>query len=353
MSTNQNNKTAKRMLYIMNTFLLLVHTGLLILFTVLHVTLMARVNIISVLCYIVSFLLIKKEKMTEYIVLAFVEITIHSFLAVISTGWNFGFQLYFIGCVGVVFFADYFSVHIGRRRIKGFGLSIPSILLYIISFLVVTFYGSIYQLDERIAFIGTIFNSLIALGFATMIFSLLTKAATFYEAELEKQATHDKLTGMKNRHFLVEQLGNIYTSGDIASHWLAILDIDNFKGINDKYGHLCGDFVLRTVAEIIKESCSDHIACRWGGEEFLIVGADTGKDNEHRNRVPALLENIRRSIADKDFVYNDNIVIHLTVTIGVARYRNGQTVDEWINVADGRLYDGKQTGKNKVVGTDI
>lgn len=218
MNVDHNNQTAKRMLYIMNTFLLLVHTSLLFVFTGLQVTLMARVNIISVLCYIVSFLLIKKEKMTEYIVLAFVEITIHSFLAVISTGWNFSFQLYFIGCVGVVFFADYFSVHIGRRRINGFILSISSILLYIISLLIVTFHGSIYQLDGRLAFIGTIFNSLIALGFATMVFSLLTKAATFYETELERQATHDKLTGMKNRHYLVEQLGSIYTSGDIERH---------------------------------------------------------------------------------------------------------------------------------------
>lgn len=352
MNTNQNNQTAKHMLYIMNAFLLLVHTSLLIVFTVLHVTLMARVNIISVACYLMSFLLIKKEKMTEYIVLAFVEITIHSFLAVISTGWDFSFQLYFIGCVGVVFFADYFSVHIGRRRIKGFGLSLTSILLYIISLLIVRFYGSIYQLDDGLAFIGTICNSLIALGFATMVFSLLTRAATFYETELEKQANHDKLTGMKNRHYLVDHLGTIYTSRNVESHWLAILDIDNFKGINDKYGHLCGDFVLRTVAEIITESCSDHIACRWGGEEFLIVGADSGKDSESRNSVPSLLEDIRRNIAIKDFVYNDSTVIHLTVTIGVARYQSGQTVDEWINVADNRLYDGKQTGKNKVVGTD-
>lgn len=353
MSIDQNNRTAKRMLYIMNTFLLLVHTGLLIVFTGLHVTLMARVNIISVLCYIVSFLLIKKEKMTEYIVLAFVEITIHSFLAVISTGWNFSFQLYFIGCVGVVFFADYFSVHIGQQRIKGFILSIPSILLYVIAFLVVTFYGSIYELDGRLAFIGTILNSLIALGFATMIFGLLTKAATFYEAELERQATHDKLTGLKNRHYLVDHLGSIHASGYMEDHWLAILDIDNFKGINDKYGHLCGDFVLRTVAEIINEFCGDLIVCRWGGEEFLIVDTDSGKDDKNANRVPALLEDIRKNVADKKFVYNDDTVIHLTVTIGAACYQNGQTVDEWINVADGRLYDGKQTGKNKVVGTDI
>lgn len=77
----------------------------------------------------------------------------------------------------------------------------------------------------------------------------------------------------------------------------------------------------------------------------MIVGADSGRDTENKDSVPALLENIPRSIAIKDFVYNDGTVINLTVTVGVARYQNGQTVDEWINVADGRLYNGKQTGK--------
>lgn len=350
MNTDQDNKTARRMLYIMNAFLLLIHTGLLVVFTVLHVTLMSRVNIVSVSCYLLSFLLIKKERITEYMVVAFVEIAVHSFLAVISTGWDFGFQLYFIGCIAVVFFSDYFSVHTGSRRIKGFGLSLVGSLLYIISLLFVRFYGSLYEMDEGVAFIGTIFNSFVALTFVTLIFALLTNAASFYEAELARQATHDKLTGMVNRHYLVEYLGNIYAFSEMKRRWLAILDIDDFKGVNDKYGHLCGDFVLRTVAEMVKEICGDFVVCRWGGEEFLIVGADPEEDAKGEGVEAALLENIRKSIEEKGFAYNDDTVIHLTVTIGAARYQSGQTVDEWINVADRRLYDGKHTGKNKVVG---
>ena len=347
MNTDQSNKTARRMLYIMNTFLFLIHTGLLIVFTALHVTFMARVNIVSVLCYLVGFLMIRKEKITEYIAIAFVEVAVHAFLAVISTGWDFGFQLYFIGCIAVVFFADYSTVHTGSRRVKGLGLSLVSSLLYIISLLFVRFYGSLYQIDGGVAFIGTVFNSLVALIFVILIFALLTDAASSYESELAKQATHDKLTGMVNRHYLVEYLGNIYALKEMGNRWLAILDIDNFKGVNDKYGHLCGDFVLKTVADMIKEICGEFVVCRWGGEEFLIVGADpAGEGGE-----AVLLENIRRSIAEKDIVYHDGTVVNLTVTIGAAHYRDGQTVDEWINTADRRLYDGKHTGKNKVVGT--
>ena len=352
MNTDQNSKTAQRMLYILNIFLLLVHTGLLLLFNALHVTLMVRVNIVSVLCYLLCFLVVKGERINEYVIIAFMEIIIHSFLAVLSVGADFGFQLYHIGCIAVLFFADYFSVHIGARRVKGLALSIVSSLLYIISLIVVRFCGSIYQMDDGIAFIGTIFNTMLALIFVIFILSTLTNAAIFYDAELTRQATHDKLTGMVNRHYLVDYLGGIYASGDVENRWLAILDIDDFKGINDKFGHLCGDFVLKSVAEMIKKHCGDRVVCRWGGEEFLIVGVDPGEDGGSGADEAVLLEDIRRSIANKDFVYHDGTVIHLTVTIGAACYQNGQTVDEWVNTADGRLYDGKRTGKNKVVGTD-
>ena len=94
MNQDLNDKTAKRSLNIMNIFLLSVHICLLIFFAVLHVRLMAYVNIVSVLVYAGSFLLLKKEKITVYVFSTFIEIIVHMFLAVFSVGWDFGFQLY-------------------------------------------------------------------------------------------------------------------------------------------------------------------------------------------------------------------------------------------------------------------
>lgn len=352
MSLRQNDQTAQRSLKILNVFLLTIHSCLLIFFSAIGVRLMTYVNVFSVLFYGFSFFIIKKSKITVYIYTTFLEIMIHMFLAVISTGWNMGFQLYFIACVAIVFYADYFSVRMGQRHIKGSGFSVVSGALYLISLLVTRFTGPLYYLGQGLEFAGLILNSVVVFGFATFFFGMLTNLAAFYEDELARQATHDKLTGMVNRHFLVEQLENIYAQQDIANYWIAILDIDNFKEINDKYGHLCGDFVLKTIAEVIKQICGDRTVCRWGGEEFVIVGSDSAPDEKGRQAERAILEDIRRSVAIKDFVYDGKTTIHLTVTIGVARYQEGQSVDEWVNVADARLYKGKQTGKNKVVETD-
>ena len=157
---------------------------------------------------------------------------------------------------------------------------------------------------------------------------------------------------MVNRHYLVDQLDAINAERKMANYWIAILDIDDFKKINDRYGHLCGDFVLRSLAEIIKKNCGDRTVCRWGGEEFVIVGDDSGKDERGRRLESVLLDNIRRDVAIKDFLYDESTTVNMTVTIGTARYREGQTVDEWINMADARLYRGKKSGKNKVVDSD-
>ena len=80
------------------------------------------------------------------------------------------------------------------------------------------------------------------------------------------------------------------------------------------------------------------------------MGADSGKGTEGSEN--ALLEDIRMNVAARNFMYNDNTVLRLTVTIGAARYQSGQTVEEWINIADNRLYNGKQTGKNRVISGD-
>lgn len=349
MSLRQNNMTALRALNILNGSLLVSHICLLLIFAGTGIELMVYMNVFSVLFYAISFYELKKERITFYIFTAFMEIIIHMFLAVISTGWNTGFQLYFIACIAAVFYANYFSARLGQRRVRGIGFSVVSGVLYLASLFITRFAGSIYHLDERLELIGLTLNSVMVFVFVTFFFGMLTKVASFYEEELGRQATHDKLTGMVNRHFLVEQLEKIYAKQDMSSYWIAILDIDDFKGVNDKYGHLCGDFVLKTIAEMTKEICGQRTVCRWGGEEFLIVGSDINPDEKGRKPEIAILEEIRQSVAAKGFAYNENTTVNLTVTIGTARYQEGQTVDDWVNVADARLYIGKQTGKNKVV----
>lgn len=349
MSLKMNNQAALRSINLMNIFLLSVHTCLLLFFALIGVHLMVFVNVGSVLFYIINFFIVKHEKITLCIFTTFLEIMIHMFLAVVSTGWDTGFQLYFIGCIAIVFYADYFSVRLGQHHIEGIGFSIISASLYLISLLITRFVGSVYQLVDTLAFVGMVLNSIVVFAFITMFLRMLTKLAAYYEEELGKQATHDKLTGMVNRYYLVDQLDKIYSEQDMSSYWVAILDIDDFKKINDKYGHLCGDFVLKSVAEIIKDNCGDRTVCRWGGEEFVIVGSDSGLDVKGRRPENVILDSIRRDVAIKDFVYDENTTVNMTVTIGAARYREGQTVDEWVNVADERLYRGKKTGKNKVV----
>ena len=349
MSSYLNDKAAYRSLNLLNIFLLSVHACMLIFFAVTGIRLMAYVNVASVSYYIVGFLILKSGRSTLYIFCTYVEMMVHMFLAVISTGWDAGFQLFFIGCSLIVFFADYFSVRLGKRHIQGRAYCAVSAVLYLTSLLITRRTGAIYEMSESLTLVCLVTCSLVIFVFVAIFFGMMTDLAAYYEKQLGDQATHDQLTGMVNRHYLVDQLDKIYAEQDMSACWIAILDIDDFKGINDRYGHLCGDFVLKSLAEMLKELCGEYTVCRWGGEEFVIVGYDGGPDVRDRQTASVLLEKIRRDVEARDFVYDEKTVVHMTVTIGVAYYREGQTVDEWINVADNRLYSGKQTGKNTVV----
>ena len=352
MSTYNVDKAAFRSLCLLNIFLLSVHACMLLFFAVTGIRLMAYVNVASVSYYIGGFLILKSGRSTLYILFTYIEMMVHMFLAVISTGWDAGFQLFFIGCSLIVFFADYFSVRLGKRHIQGRAYCAVSAVLYLASLLVTRRFGAIYELDERLTLLCLVTCSLVIFIFVAIFFGMMTDLAAYYEKQLGDQATHDKLTGMVNRHYLVDQLDKIYAEQDMSSYWIAILDIDDFKGINDRYGHLCGDFVLKSLAEMLKNLCGERTVCRWGGEEFVIVGSDKDPDGKGGQASSMLLEKIRQDVAARDFVYDDKTVVNTTVTIGVARYREGQTVDEWISVADSRLYRGKQTGKNKAVEMD-
>ncbi|HAR94601.1 MAG TPA: hypothetical protein DCR97_01340 [Deltaproteobacteria bacterium] len=159
-------------------------------------------------------------------------------------------------------------------------------------------------------------------------------------------AITDGLTGIFNHLHIVTKLeGEIARSRRYGSNLSVILfDIDNFKDINDHFGHLAGDQVLIRVAQLIKNSMRNIDAVgRYGGEEFLAVLPET--DGE---AALTMAERVRSRIQDEHFVYEDQ-VIRLTLSGGVADYTNQIEASRLIRIADDNLLAAKKQGKNMVL----
>ena len=124
---------------------------------------------------------------------------------------------------------------------------------------------------------------------------------------------------------------------------LAIFDIDDFKMINDTYGHVTGDYILKKVAQIVSEFLDDSFVCRFGGEEFVAVL----KDSEEKPFVERLEE--LRKLIEKEVFEFENVQVHITTTIGAVKYIKDITIEKWLEFADRKMYAGKNSGKNKTV----
>lgn len=166
-----------------------------------------------------------------------------------------------------------------------------------------------------------------------------------YQGRLEEMATTDKLTGLANRQafdLLVPQA--IREQRRANAPLLAMLiDIDDFKKVNDTLGHLAGDSVLKQVAEVIKNALrKSDIVCRWGGEEFLVVLKGL---TETQGRL--LAEKVRGAVESSTFRHK-NGTISITISLGIASYRDGESPDQLILRADKALYAAKDAGRNLV-----
>ena len=172
----------------------------------------------------------------------------------------------------------------------------------------------------------------------------------FLVEELEKYVNYDTLTHLLNRRSMDNYLRAAYRQAQTgkATFCLMMMDIDDFKKVNDTYGHDCGDAVLRYVADTVSRGVrkKDNVF-RWGGEEILILL------NADEKRAADIAELIRKDIANSHVSYRDNVHVRVTVTIGIAPYRNGSTIQTMMDEADKNLYYGKRHGKNRVVGSDV
>lgn len=163
--------------------------------------------------------------------------------------------------------------------------------------------------------------------------------------KLEFNAKYDFLTEVYNRHELFE-LSNIEVyraKRHKSSICFLLFDIDFFKKVNDTYGHLAGDLVIKSIAKSIKNRLrKTDIMGRYGGEEFLLVLSET---NIEQGKIIA--QELRELVQELDIYYN-HIKINVTISIGIAEFKENMELQDIINFADEALYKAKNSGRNKV-----
>ncbi len=164
--------------------------------------------------------------------------------------------------------------------------------------------------------------------------------------DMEKMAKTDPLTQLPNRRAVLDHISyeTVRFRRNAEPFTIVISDIDDFKYVNDTYGHDAGDKVLITLSNLIRKTIRQQDVCaRWGGEEFLFLLP--GTDNKGSK---IFTEKIRKKIEKEKIEFKDS-TISITMTFGICSFSKSLTTDECISRADKALYEGKKLGKNRIV----
>ncbi len=335
-----NMKRAKFIAWGMAICFLLIHILMFIVFIQCYVVPMAIVNVFSILFYFFMLYVVHKEWLPFYAVAVYLEVAAHMTLAVILTGWGSGFQVTLIGMNVLAFYAEYTGRTLKLKYVPVLPLGILGMILYLGGCVYLRFNPAPYSLPDTAEFGLSILWGVIVFVINLFVLQLLVIIARSSEEQLEYQLSHDKLTGLPNRYFLSQKFDSLQSGK--KPYWIAISDIDDFKKVNDIYGHNGGDYVLKTVGEIL--SSKGAMCGRWGGEEFIFANAisEAGPDPY------TFLDDLRKEIKNYPFEF-DGKKFKVTMTFGLAYSVEGLRIEDVIRDADEKLYAGKHSGKNRVV----
>lgn len=270
---------------------------------------------------------------------------IHITLAVLYNGWDTGFQYYYFSTLFSIMFLPNFSIRI-RVLIAACCLSTYLLLAY------ANLFGWVepYPQAAEFAFVYFVIN-------LTYVFSFIAILAIDYQSrlrhtfslladvnqKLEQLAATDPLTGLLNRRSMTAELEKASASANENSPYsLLLLDVDHFKSFNDRYGHDCGDLVLKQLSVLLNDMLPQSMISRWGGEEFLIVFPAAKKE-----ALP-IAENVRTHIERNALLFK-GLALQVTVTIGATTLQSGESVFAAVTRADHGLLRGKAEGRNRVI----
>lgn len=341
-------------LVILDLCFLAVHIFYLICFLVLGVKEMFIFNFVSVAVYsLLAPLLYKYPKeLTFFACIVLAEILLHASLASLFLGWDAGFPLFIVCCAPFPFFLRF------KNDIIPFVIELIIVILFlVIKFNTLLDIKIIYDVSEASVQRLFVFNALVSFLMITTFSTIykisrqLDRINMLYKNEtLSMLVRIDPLSQLFNRRAMVEFLKKLEKNAAEGKGGFVIVmsDLDDFKHVNDTYGHAAGDMVITTVSKIITETVpSEGYVCRWGGEEMLF--AVPGADSEAGRQ---LAEKIRRRMERYIFTSSEGAQFNVTVTLGVCECDGNISYERAVSIADQYLYYGKQNGKNVVIEKD-
>lgn len=324
-------------------FATLMHLFLFVFYIFYDTVLLSYINILSLAIYGFGFYLIHEKKYAVAGLLFAIDVAVYTFVSILMSAHANYTVLYYVIILIMQILIPYAPI---RTRIVMIAciwvLAICSIFIESNAAIpaTVTVYDKILRLFNMNA---TIIAVIIELSLNNVVSKMLEDYKTVEIKELEEQAYQDPLTSLYNRRY-AEMVFKEIAEDRRPQHWyVAMADIDDFKHINDTYGHGVGDEVLRFLAQFFKLHFreTDYLF-RWGGEEFLLLLKDVTKEDAYR-----VLDKARDDLAQA-IIRIKRLELSITITIGAAAL-NQTNIEESIERSDKNLYIGKTSGKNKVV----
>ncbi len=331
----------------------LVHLTLLVLMYFEKVTPLVQINIMSVIVYLFCIVLSRFGHIMPVYVSLILEVSVYVIASCHYIGWKCGSVCFLCAIVPIIIYFGCFLFKGKQRWIIVF-LLLANYAMYVTLYVRLADVKPIFEVSDIIQKVLMIFSSFVMV-FSVIVYSVIYIYSSEYQMvsleeknqKLSVDAKEDALTSLLNRRGFLPVVESLMKSDTPTHFCVSFCDIDNFKRINDSYGHDCGDEVLRHITWIIKKEMHGCDICRWGGEEIIILMKDYDLAVAREK-----MEYLRKCIESNPTVFF-NRRVEATITIGLAEYEDiFKEPDDIIKKADERMYYGKQHGKNILIYED-
>lgn len=317
------------------------HALFILLFYGLGLLNLSILNIFSVILYLYCLYLFPKALIKrdyrKITFLATIELAGHALVVCYYLGSDSGFQYYMYLILVLPFFG--FNLPTGTNLLRIFFVILGSVFLDIW----INQRSPQVFVDEKILLLIRNINLSLFLLAASGVSFYYIRVLHSHQKILKKLASIDMHTGINNRYSLTvlaeKEISRSRRNEQPLS--LLIIDIDLFKKVNDTYGHLCGDYIIKCVVDTIKSVLrTEDSVGRWGGEEFIVLLPNTDSQ-----KVQYLAERLRLKVEKSLFTYEDK-KISVTITLGGSTLGKNDTFNSLLSTADNALYKGKANGRN-------